>query len=145
MAYIAQARPRFQAHARDYYGITVNEGPFGISSRPALVGAKFAEAHGLGHDYHLAVLSAYFMQAQDISDLNVLADIAEQVGLNPADFRAALNDPAAIAAVEADVDQAHQLGLNGVPALVFQQKYLVSGAQPYETLVKVVEQLLGQN
>jgi predicted DsbA family dithiol-disulfide isomerase len=44
-------------------------------------------------------------------------------------------------AVTADVYQAHRYGLNGVPALVFANKYLVTGAQPYEVLVQVVEQI----
>jgi predicted DsbA family dithiol-disulfide isomerase len=41
----------------------------------------------------------------------------------------------------ADVYQAYRYGLNGVPALVFANKYLVSGAQPYEALAQVVEQI----
>ena len=41
----------------------------------------------------------------------------------------------------ADVEQAHDYGLSGVPALVFANKYLVSGAQPYEVLTEVVEKI----
>ena len=40
-----------------------------------------------------------------------------------------------------DVATAHSYGINGVPALVFQNKYLVSGAQPYTVLTGVVEQI----
>ncbi len=43
--------------------------------------------------------------------------------------------------VSQDVTRAQMCGLTGVPALVFEQKYLVSGAQPYEALVGVVEQI----
>jgi predicted DsbA family dithiol-disulfide isomerase len=32
-------------------------------------------------------------------------------------------------------------GLDGVPALVFADKYLVSGAQPYNVLKQVVEKV----
>ena len=40
----------------------------------------------------------------------------------------------------ADVQQAFDYGLSGVPALVFNNKYLVSGAQPYELLAQVADQ-----
>ena len=39
------------------------------------------------------------------------------------------------------VQQAFQFGLNGVPASVLNMKYLVSGAQPYDVFVNVVEQI----
>ena len=45
------------------------------------------------------------------------------------------------AEVSADVELAHEYGLNGVPALIFENKYLVSGAQPYDTLRRVVEKV----
>ncbi|MCA9869099.1 MAG: DsbA family protein, partial [Anaerolineae bacterium] len=103
-----------------------------------LIGAKVAEVAGVGDAYHNAVFRAYWQDAQDIGDRAVLAGIAADVGL---DRDAALDDPRYEEAVLADVDLAHRYGLGGVPALVFQDKYLVSGAQPYETLVRVTEQV----
>ena len=68
--------------------------------------------------------------------------IAEKVGFNAENFEAALTDPAYDAEVSADVELAQEYRLDGVPALVFNNKYLVVGAQPYETLKQVVEKLL---
>jgi predicted DsbA family dithiol-disulfide isomerase len=70
-----------------------------------------------------------------------LADIAAAVGLDRNAFVAALAEEAWNTAVTADIYQAYRYGLNGVPALVFANKYLVSGAQPYEVLAQVVEQI----
>ena len=139
---IEAARPRFEATVRAQQGIEINAGPFGINSRPALIGAKYAEAQGAGEAYHEAVFSAYWEQAKAIDDLEVLADIAESVGLERAAFLQALAEPAYEEAVTADVEQAYRYGLNAVPALVFDDKYLVVGAQPYEALVQVVEQVV---
>lgn len=125
--------------ARQRYGLELNVGPFGINSRPALVGAKFAEAHGLGEAYHDAVFRAYWQEAQNIEAVEVLAGLATAVGLNRDEFLAALDDPHYQNAMLADVQQAYQYGLSGVPALVYNNKYLVSGAQPYELLVQVAE------
>jgi predicted DsbA family dithiol-disulfide isomerase len=90
------------------------------------------------------VFAAYWQQAQDISDLSVLAGLAEQVGLERAGFLAALDEPAHAAAVDADIMQAQAYGLSGVPATVLADRYLVSGAQPYAYLEQAVRQVLAE-
>ncbi len=127
--------------ARDVYGVEMNPGKMDGSSRTALIGAKVAEAQGAGEAYYAAVFRAYWQEARDISDHDVLADIAAAIGLDRAAFLAALDEARYRDAVLADIDTARQYSLSGVPALVFQDKYLVSGAQPYETLVSVTEQV----
>ncbi len=127
------------------YGLTLNRGPLGIHTRAAHVGAKFAEAQGVGKAFSQAVYKAYWEQAQSIDDLDLLQSIAESVGLDGATFRAAIEDDTYIEQVEADESEAHSIPLNGVPALVFERKYLVSGAQPYERLVSIVGQIQQQD
>lgn len=144
-ARILAARPRFEAMAREQYGLELNVGPFGIDSRPALVGAKYAEEMGVGAAYHDAVFRAYWQQGRSIEDVAVLTEIAEQVGLAREPFLAALVAGGVWeTAVTADIDQAFQYGLSGVPALVFANKYLVSGAQPYDVLTQVVDQIVAE-
>ncbi|MBX3016207.1 MAG: DsbA family oxidoreductase [Caldilineaceae bacterium] len=138
---ILAGQPRLYAMAREQYGLELNQGPWGVDSRPALIGAKYAETQGVGPAYHDAVLRAYWLEAKSIDELDLLAAIAATVGLDPAAFRASLTDPALEQAVLDDVAWAHANGINGVPALVFQQKYLVSGAQPHPVLVQIVEQI----
>ena len=134
-------RPRFEATAREHYGLTINSGPFGIDSRPALVGAKFAELQGVGDVYHQAVFRAYWLYARSLEDRAVLREIAESIGLDGDAFVAALDADDYDLAVSADITQAQMLGISGVPGLVFEKKYLVNGAQPYEVLCEVVEQI----
>ena len=137
-ARIEAGQPRLKAMAREQYGLELNQGPFGISSRAALVGEQYAIAQGKGHAYHDAVADAYWRDGKSIDDPELLAGLAESVGLERAAFLAALSDPAYVAAVEQDVAWAHAHGLSGVPAAVFAQKYLVSGAQPYALFEQVV-------
>ncbi len=134
-------KPRLYAMAREQYGLALNQGPFGIDSRPALAGAKFAEQQGMGRAYHHALMHAYWIDAQDIGDREVLADLAVSVGLERATYLASLDDPHYDEQVQLDIDQARQFGLNGVPALVFDNRYLISGAQPYPVLVQATEQV----
>lgn len=119
----------------------MNPGPFGINSRPALVGVKYAESQGAGNAFHDAALRAYWQEAAALDDLDVLAEIAASVGLDADSFRAALTDSEFVDAVDRDIAQAQEFGLQGVPALVFAGKYLVPGAVPYDTLVQVVDEV----
>ncbi len=119
----------------------MNPGPFGIDSRPALIGVKYAESQGLGNAFHDAAFKAYWQEAAALDDLDVLTAIAGAVGLNPAAFQTALDDAAFSQAVDNDIAQAAAYGLQGVPALIFAEKYLVPGAVPYATLVQVVEEV----
>ena len=141
LAQIDSTRPLFEQMAREQYGLEVHSGPFGIDSRLALSADKYAELQGKGETFHKAVMNAYWQEARSIDDLAVLKEIASNVGLNVEQFETALKDPQFDAEVSADVELAHEYGLQGVPALVFADKYLVSGAQPYDTLKRVVEKV----
>ncbi len=141
LARIEATKPRLVKIAREHYGLDLNRGPMGISSRAALIGAKYAEAQGKGAQYHNSVLRAYWQRANNIGDVEVLAEIAQAVGLERAAFLTALSEDGYESQVDDDIEQAYAYGLSGVPALIFGQRYLVSGAQPYEVLRQVVEKV----
>lgn len=143
-AQIEAGRPRVYQVAREQYGLTMNPGPFGIDSRPALVGVKYAESQGRGAAFHKAVLQAYWQEAAAIDNLDVLTEIATRVGLAQEAFQAALTDPTFVEQVDADIALAQAYGLNGVPALIFDNKYLIPGALPYEALRQAIEQIHSQ-
>lgn len=136
---IQAGRPMFERQAREHYGVEINSGPMGINSRPALIGEKYAQEQGVGKKYHEAVMKAYWQEAKSIDDLQLLQEIAVGLGLDGDQFRAALIQPRYAAAVNADIAQAREYGLDAVPALIFGDKYLVMGAQPYEVLRQAVE------
>lgn len=59
-------------------------------TRLAFEGWFYACDHGKGEAYNDLVYRAYFIQEQDIGQLDVLSDLAKQVGLDHKDFRQAL-------------------------------------------------------
>jgi predicted DsbA family dithiol-disulfide isomerase len=87
------------------------------------------------------VLDAYWLEAQNIEDVDVLTEIARSLGLDGDTFRAALDDPQYTELVDEDINTARMYGLQGVPALILDQKYLIPGAVPYPTLRQAVEQV----
>ncbi|GAC1568877.1 MAG: hypothetical protein NVS3B14_20360 [Ktedonobacteraceae bacterium] len=133
-----------EKRAREQYGLELKVGPSGINSRPALIATKYAEAQGFGNAFHKAVMCAYWQQAQSIDNPQVLKEIAAQVGLDTEHFDGALSNPTYNTEVTADVELAYEYGITAVPALVFVDKYLVVGAQPYEVLKQVVEKVLAE-
>lgn len=143
-AMIEAGREQFKQRVRREYGRELRPGPFGVDSYPALVLAKFAEAQGRGPEYHRAAGRAYWEQGQRLDDPAVLQAVLTEIGLAIDDIAPILADPTYTEAVAADITEAHELGLNAVPALVFAEKYLVSGAQPYSVLKQVVEQVASE-
>jgi predicted DsbA family dithiol-disulfide isomerase len=140
--YIDQiGHPRMVQVAREYYGIEIFAGPTGINSRKALIGAKYAESQGKGPEYHDAVYRAYWQEGRSIDDADVLSEIAQKLGMDGAAFREALTSRELTILVNVDIDQARRYGINSVPALIFNNKYLVGGAQPYQVLRDVVKQI----
>jgi predicted DsbA family dithiol-disulfide isomerase len=138
------ARPRFNKMMLDEHGVVIQAGPFGIDSRLALIADKYAESQG-NFAFHDAATRAYWVDAQDISQVSVLRAVAESVGLDGEAFEKAITDPASRAVYDAevarDVRQAREFGLQGVPAIVFNQKYLIPGAVPVDTLRQVLAQV----
>lgn len=138
---ILAARPQFSAMMRENFGVEINYGKWGINSRPSLVGHKFALEQNKGDDYHEAMLETYWLEGLSIEDPQVLADVAGKVGLDVSSFIEALENPVFEQQVTADVTQAQMSGIQAVPALVFNEKYLLSGAHPYESLVQMLERI----
>ncbi|MFN3820355.1 DsbA family oxidoreductase [Blastomonas sp.] len=101
------------------------------------------DAHGSDAQTRLkmALFEAYFQDNRDVSDEEVLLDVVAGLGLDPEDGRAVLNDPDNEAAVRAHLDHWIEQGISGVPAIIFDGKYLVPGAQEAETFVNVIRKV----
>ncbi len=138
---VADGWPRVQQMARERFGLELKrmDDPQPHPTRLAHIGAKYASAHGQGDAYHRAVFRAHWQELRDISSVETLAQIARALGLDEAEFRAALENPDFQGEVELDEYWAYQQDLRGVPAFIFDGRYLVSGAQPVELLQQVVD------
>jgi predicted DsbA family dithiol-disulfide isomerase len=145
-AYLRQGWPRVAGVARERFGLELSEPPFrpGLRTRLTHTAAKAAEALGRGEAFRRAIFRAYWLEGRDIGAEAVLADLARQAGLDEAAFRAAWQDDPYRSAVVADLQWAYQAGLGGVPAFIFGERYLVSGALPVELLRQVADRCLAE-
>ena len=100
-----------------------------------------AGQHGKAHAMKMALFAAHFSVNQEIADTAVLADLAEGVGLDRATVLRVLQDGTHAKAVRAEQAFWTSKGISGVPAMIFDQKYLVTGAQGIENYVQILQQV----
>lgn len=100
---------------------------------------QMAKSKGLGDHAEEAFFKAYFTDIKDLNDEAVVLTLAKEIGLSEADVQTALSDATFSDQVNADIKEAGQIGVNGVPFFVFDRKYAVSGAQPPETFLSTLE------
>lgn len=103
--------------------------------------AQYAETKGKGNEITERLLKAYFTESKLISDHDVLVDLAGEVGLAKNDVAELLKTNAYAAQVRFDEKQAQEIGVQGVPFFVFNEKYAVSGAQPTEVFLEALEKV----
>src|ERR1700744_1360345 len=87
-----------------------------------------------------AVNEAYFAQARDVFDRDVLTGVAAGAGLSPDDVSKVLDGDAYADEVRQDESQARQIGISGVPFFVFDMALGASGAQPAELFASALNQ-----
>ncbi len=85
-----------------------------------------------------ALLAAYFTEARNVADHDVLREVAAEAGLDPVRVDEVLGSDTYAAEVRADIDRAHAYGSSGVPFFVIDGRYGVSGAQPAEAFGEVL-------
>ncbi len=86
-----------------------------------------------------ALLKAYFSDARNVADHDVLREVAVGAGLDAARVDEVLGSREFENDVHTDIEQAQAYGATGVPFFVIDQKYGVSGAQPTEVFTQVLE------
>ena len=91
-----------------------------------------------------ALMRAYWVEGRDIGDLDTLADIAFESGMDRDSTLRLLQSDADADDIQARDQDARHKGVNSVPTFLIAQQYVVSGAQPPETWEKVIAELAGR-
>ena len=86
------------------------------------------------------IFTAYFSEGRNVADHAVLAAIGDEIGLDAADIASMLASDRYVDEVRADIAEAEELGIQGVPFFVFDRRYAVSGAQDSSVFLRALEQ-----
>lgn len=103
--------------------------------------AKFAEKNGKEAELSELLLQSYFIDGKEIGRHEVLLELAESVGLERAEAEKVLESEQYAEDVRADINEAMQIGVRGVPFFVLNNKYAISGAQPAEVFEDALRQV----
>lgn len=87
----------------------------------------------------------YFEEGADIGDPEVLVGAAAEAGMDADVVRQLLAGDSDREIVEAEIEVAHRLRVNGVPSFIIDEKYMISGAQDPEALAGLLDRIAAQS
>jgi predicted DsbA family dithiol-disulfide isomerase len=89
-----------------------------------------------------ALFAAYFVEGRDIGDQEVLADIADTVGMDAAVVTRLLASDQDVELISSRDEHARERGVTGVPMFVVAQQHAVSGAQDSKLWIDVIDEMI---
>ena len=101
----------------------------------------WADQQGRKDDLKQALFTAHFTHHRNLSDNGVLAEVAAEIGLDKALAAAVLDDQRFADAVREAEHHWQSQGIQSVPAVIFNNRHLVSGAQGVENFTQILKQL----
>ena len=135
-----QMRKHMQGIAAEV-GLTMEQRDVIINSRRALAAAEFAREQGRFEEMHHALFKAHWEKTARLEDVDDLARVGAEVGLDPDDLRAAIDENRYGDVIDEHRRVAGSVGIDAIPAHIFGRRFLVMGAQPYEAFARVIERL----
>ena len=153
--YPSEGLPRVKLHRRypedvhertqrlvEAAGLAYNPPPDVVpNSRKALEVTELARDRGLHEPVHTRLMHAYWEEAQNIGDEEVLLRLVAEAGLDREEAASALSERSYENRVDASTYAAHRHGINAIPAFVLAGRLLIMGAQPHEAFEHVLAQL----
>ena len=117
-----------------------------IERRPDTINShrliRWAETAGVQDEVVERLFISYFENGEDISQVRVLADIADLCGMDGLEIAELLESDADIALVEREDQLAREMGVTGVPAMIFGGRLALSGARDTDVLLSVINRAI---
>ena len=114
------------------------------NTRLAHEATEYARQKGKANEFHQTVFDYYYGQGEDISRWEVLQQAAKDVGLDADEMREQVEQGKFTVLVSEQVRQAAELGIDGVPTYILNDRYAIVGAQPYEVFEQALKQLISE-
>ncbi len=92
-----------------------------------------------------ALFQAYFVDARDIGDVEVLADIADGIEMDAAVTLKLLKTDVDAQDIRDRDSHSRKMGISSVPTFIVANQHAVPGAQPPELWANVIADLMGQS
>lgn len=143
-ALVERRGSEYRDHLRSYAaeaGITLASNRHLSNSHRSLELAEFARDRGKFDVVHDALFKVYFEDARDVGDLDVLLHVAADAGLDPEEFRFETLIGRYAALVDQATATAREKGVTSTPTMIFDDRFVLTGAQDMDTYRSVLERL----
>lgn len=97
-----------------------------------------AKKYKLGNEAEEKIFKAYFTEGKDIANIATLTALGIELDLKEEELKEILNSDKFGDEVRADIEEAQNIGVKGVPFFVFNRAYAISGAQPVEIFTETL-------
>lgn len=104
----------------------------------------WAEGEGRQRELKKALLAAHFTDGRNPSDRATLVEIAREAGLDADRAAEVLASDQFAAEVRERQAFYHQAGVNAVPAVIVEDRFLISGGQPASVYVETLREIAGK-
>lgn len=89
----------------------------------------FAHKSGKQNEAEEILFRSYFIDGKNVDDLPTLIELGKEIGLDTNELKTAIENETYADNVRADISEAKEIGVRGVPFFLFNRKYAVSGGQ----------------
>lgn len=139
---MAFARPEAEARAS---GLPLDLGrqPWTYPTQAAHALIRAARERGTQHRLAVAITDAYFLDARNIGDAEVLADIAARHGFEFGEARTIASDPAGHRRVEQEAADSAAAGVRSVPHFVFGRCVAINGGRSEDEIASSLQKAAG--
>lgn len=134
-----------QAGAQYGFNFDYYDGMKIVNTLDAHILLDYAHKIGRQTELKMRLFSAFFTEHKDISNRDVLIKEAKNIGITTAQAFALLADDEIRSRVKAQAAEWQQMGITGVPTVVFNRTSALTGAQPKETFKQVLLELVEQH
>jgi len=118
--------------------LEISEDVDSLAAQRASLGVRERTDYETWLAFDEAIFAALWRDGRDVGDLEVLADVADEAGVDPDLVRESLADDELRERLDAAFDDAREAGVTGVPTFVYDD-YAARGAVPPEQLRRLVE------
>jgi len=115
------------------------------NSRLSLEASEYAREMGKYEQFHEQIFHAYFTEAMDIGNVEILCNIASGCGLDPVDMMQALKEGCYKLRLDEAKKEGLKIHLTGVPTFMINNEHKIVGAQPINAFTDILDKIAKAN
>jgi len=131
-------------HGKEF-GIVFGDLSVLSNSRLSLEASEYAREMGKYEQFHEQIFHAYFTEAMDIGNAEILCNIASGCGLDPVNMMLALKDGCYKLRLDEARKEGLKIQLTGVPTFMINNKHKIVGAQPIKAFTDILDKIAKAN